>query len=414
MRRLSALLCLLLAISGGLVVATSTPATARGKVPVPYGMSAFGFGAKVKGGSLPVGSGPIARAVVACNNIAGITKSRGTASVRLGDLGRIEGVRTRVWTRKSGGTISTYARHRIADVVLFDGGAGKLSLTGVTAWARAYHDAAGYHTSARTGVVTITYTPKGGDPQSFPLPGPGQPITIPGVATIRLGGTSQVHGKNRAVSQATGLRVHLSATNTTVALAHAVARMIDARNGVFGGIAYGLRARVLGDLVGVGQTPQVFMPCQGTDGDVLQSSAATVDIQDLLHAGVTEVTEKASGTRRAAEGWEQAKIADVDLANGRIHIEGIKARAYVRRERSGHLVRSSKGTGTVVITVNGNPQQIPVDGLEIPGLVKINTNLVKKLKGGLQVTAVRLTLLDGSGAVVDLGVARMRVGQLPR
>ena len=414
MRKLAALLGLLIAMAGGLVAVSSSPATAADPVPVPYGMSAFGFGAKVKGGQLPVGSGPIARAIVACNNIAGITKTSSTASVNLQGLGTAHGLETRVWTRKNGDTVSTYARHRIADVQLSDSSAGSLAITGIEAWTRAYHDLAGYHTAARTGVLGITFTPAGGNPQTYPVPSPGNPITIPGVATIRLGGTTQVHGAHRAIAQATGLRVHLDASDTTVALARAVARLLEAPHGVFGGIAYGLKASVLGDVVGVGATPQVFMPCAGTDGDVLQSSVATVDIPSVLHAGVTEVKEKAQATRKSAKGWEQAEVANVDVGDA-IHIEGIKARAYVERDRgSRHLIRSSKGTGTVLISVNGEPQQVPLDGLEIPGVVKIQTNLVKKLKSGIEVTAVRLTLLDGSGAVVDLGVARMRVGQLPR
>ncbi|HWJ80908.1 MAG TPA: choice-of-anchor P family protein [Nocardioides sp.] len=417
MRRLAALFSLLIAMTGGLVAASTSPATAGDTVPVPYGMSAFGFGAKVKGGQIPAQSGPIARAIVACNNIAGITKRSATASVDIQGLGTLEGVETKVWTRKKGDTVSTYARHTIADVVLFNNDAGKLAITGVEAWTRAYHDASGYHTDAHTNLVSITYTPPGGQPQNYPAPLPDNPVQIPGLGTISLGGTTQVHGKHRAVSQATGLRVHLDSPNTTVALARAVARLIEAPNGVFGGIAYGVRANVAGDVIGVGATPQVFMPCAGTDGEVLQSSVATVDLPSALHVGGLEVTEKATATRKVAQGYEQATIANVNLGDGQLIIDGIKAKAFVKRERGvRHLVRSTKGTGAVTITANGEPQQIPIDGqpIEIPGLVKIEFNLVKKLKSGLQVTAVRLTLLDGSGAVVDLGVARIRVGQLPR
>lgn len=419
MRRLAALLSLLTALTGGLVVASSSPATAGDRTPVGFGMSAFGFGAKVKGGQLPVGSGPIARAIVACNNVAGITKDHATAAVDLPGLGKLEGVETKVWTRKKGGTVSTYARHTIADVVLADSGFGKLSLTGVTAWSRAYHDASGFHTDTRTSLLGIKLTPPGGlPPQTFPVPAPGNPITIPGVATIRIGGSTEVHGKHRAIAQATGLRVRLQPTDTTVALARAVARLVDATNGVFGGIAYGARADILqpdqDPIVQVGSTPQVFMPCAGTDNQVLSSSVASVPIPGL-DVSVAEVSEKSSATRRRAKGWEQASIAHVDLG-GQLQIDGIKARAFVERVRGKKgVIRDTTGTGALTITVQGQPQQIPIDGqpIEIPGLVKIEFNLVKKLKAGLEVTAVRLTLLDGTGAVVNLGVARMRVGQLP-
>jgi hypothetical protein len=419
MRRLAALLSLLTALTSGLVFASTSPAHAGDRTPVGFGMSAFGFGAKVKGGQLPVGSGPIARAIVACNNVAGITKDHATAAVDLPGLGTLEGVETKVWTRKNGDTVSTYARHTIADVILSSSGLGKIAITGVTAWSRAYHDANGFHTDTRTSVLGLKYTPPVGPAVTLPLPTPGQPIQIPGVATIGLGGTTMVHGKHRAIAQATGLRVHLEPTDTTVALARAVARMGEATHGVFGGIAYGARADILqpdqDPIVQVGSTPQVFMPCAGTDGEVLSSSVASVPIPGL-DVAAAEVSEKASATRKSAKGWEQARIASVDLG-GQLHIEGIKARAFVERIRGkSKIIRDSTGTGALTITVNGEPQPIPIDQqpIEIPGLVKIEFNLQKKLKAGLEVTALRLTLLDGTGAVVNLGVARMRVGQLPK
>jgi hypothetical protein len=416
MRRLAALLSLLVAMTGALVVGSSSPASAE-KRPVPFGMAAFGFGAKVKGGDLPVSSGPIARAIVACNNVAGITRDNATATVDLPGLGTIEGVETKVWTRKNGDTVSTYARHTIADVVLFENVAGKLSITGISSWVRAWHDSTGFHTDARTAVLGIKYKPPGLPATNLPLPSLGNPIVIPGVATIGIGGTTQVHGPHRAVAQATGLRVHLDPTNTTVALARAVARMGEAPHGVYGGIAYGLKASVLGDIVGVGATPQVFMPCAGTEGEVLSSSIASVPLTGVLDAGVAEVSEKTTHTDRANQGWEKATIAHVSLLGGQVTIDGVQARAFVKRVKGKRaLTRSSQGTHTALITVNGTPvdlDQLLENPIEIPGLLKIEGNIVQKLKAGLQVTALRLTLLDGSGAVVDLGVARMRVGLVP-
>jgi indole-2-monooxygenase len=50
-----------------------------------------------------------------------------------------------------------------------------------------------------------------------------------------------------------------------------------------------------------------------------------------------------------------------------------------------------------------------LDGLTIPGLVKIDTNITTMLPDGIEVVAVRLTFLDGSGRVTDLGHARLRI-----
>ena len=74
------------------------------------------------------------------------------------------------------------------------------------------------------------------------------------------------------------------------------------------------------------------------------------------------------------------------------------------------LTSSTKGTTVGRITVNGQPQEFPDTGvLEIPGVAKLETAVTQKLKNGLAVTALRITLLDGTGAVIDLGNARFQV-----
>ena len=109
-----------------------------------------------------------------------------------------------------------------------------------------------------------------------------------------------------------------------------------------------------------------------------------------------------------------AEVADISLLDGMIEISGISARAYVRRERGKKkVIRDSTGTNVLTLKVNGEATPIPLEGLEIPGLLKIEEGIERKLKGGLEVTALRLTLLDGTGATINLGVARMRVGKLP-
>ena len=42
-------------------------------------------------------------------------------------------------------------------------------------------------------------------------------------------------------------------------------------------------------------------------------------------------------------------------------------------------------------------------------MAAIETRIVEKIKAGIKVTSVRVTLLDGSGAVIDLGEAELRI-----
>ena len=90
-------------------------------------------------------------------------------------------------------------------------------------------------------------------------------------------------------------------------------------------------------------------------------------------------------------------------------ITGIQGQANVTRTRKG-VTSSSDGTKFLTATANGTEYSFPeLDGLSIPGLVEIETGVVEKLKSGIEVTAVRLTLLDGSGAVIDLGHAKLLI-----
>jgi hypothetical protein len=74
------------------------------------------------------------------------------------------------------------------------------------------------------------------------------------------------------------------------------------------------------------------------------------------------------------------------------------------------LIRNTRGTSTLTITVEGDPHTIPPSGvLEIPGVVKIEEKVTTMTRGGIGVVALRVTLLDGSGAVIDLGIARTQV-----
>lgn len=414
MRKLAALLALAVAMTTVLVTVSVAPASAE-KRPTKYGMSAYGFGARVKGGQLPIASGPIAESVIACNNIAGITRSNATASVEIPGLGTIEGVETTTWTRKRGKSVHSYARHRIADVQLLEAAGAKIALTGVEAWAHTWVDAAGkFHSETRQKLLGLSLTLPGQDPVELPLPDLGEPIKIPGVGRITLGDGVTKEGAKGSSAKSTGIRVWLSATDTRVILGRASTKMGKADLGVFGGIAYGVSADILGDVVGIGRIPQVFMPCEGTEGEVIEKDVLQVDVPALASVGAVSVRQKAQAFKNKASGYEMAEVADISLLDGMIEISGISARAYVRRERGKKkVIRDSTGTNVLTLKVNGEATPIPLEGLEIPGLLKIEEGIERKLKGGLEVTALRLTLLDGTGATINLGVARMRVGKLP-
>jgi hypothetical protein len=127
-----------------------------------------------------------------------------------------------------------------------------------------------------------------------------------------------------------------------------------------------------------------------------------------VRARALAVSQSAGSTRSGASGYEKAHIARVSLGSGLV-LAGINAQANVSKDRSG-LHRNARGTSLVRVRLNGVRQTIPANGvLRLRGLALIETRLVHKIKGGIAVTAVRVTLLDGRGAVLNLGYAKFKI-----
>ena len=71
---------------------------------------------------------------------------------------------------------------------------------------------------------------------------------------------------------------------------------------------------------------------------------------------------------------------------------------------------TADGTTVGKVLVGGQEMAfLDTDVIEIPGLAKIEQHIVTKGKIGIKVVALRITLLDGTGAVIDLGSAQRAI-----
>ena len=193
-------------------------------------------------------------------------------------------------------------------------------------------------------------------------------------------------------------------------MAHTAAQLGARRQArLFSGLSAATQVTALNNLVKSGPQPLTRMPCQGTRGKEKGKNVAAVNLLPLIQVGAASTRQMGKQRPGRAWGYEEARIAKVDLGGGQLVITGIQARANVERTREG-VTFDSKGTKFLTATVNGTEYSFPeLDGLSIPGLVEIETGVVEELPSGLDVVAVRLTLLDGSGAVIDLGHARLLI-----
>jgi hypothetical protein len=416
MKHRIAVIAAVVPLCAGLVLATSPgfAGQSAARRSTTYAFKSSGYGTHVLGGQLPAGSQTTAFKVIGCTNQAGVRHENDVAQADVPGLGTASGIKTRVWTTDKNGVAASHSTHTIAHLNLASTPLGTLSLDAIKAQALAFHDDSGFHSTASTSLGGITFTPPIGPAQSFPAPSPGQPIDIPGVANIYLGRTQLSHSGTGAEAQAIALRIDVIPTGTSVRVAHAHAEIDSGLTyGIFSGHsdAASVPTAVSGILKS-GPNPLTIMPCQGTQGAVRAKSLAHVNLGGQLVVKGLSSRERANQNAHGAHGYERGSVAGINLGDGQLVVNAIVGKASVRRD--GHGTRlSAKGTRLGSVTVAGQTETFPPTGvLEIPGVAKLERKVVTRTATGIHVIALRITLLDGTGAVVDLGEANLRLKKL--
>ncbi|CAN5570763.1 hypothetical protein BH11ACT8_BH11ACT8_23550 [soil metagenome] len=393
-------------------VAARVVVNQKGLVKTPYVFGASGYGTLVRGASVPAGSSQTGYMVMGCNRLAGKTRSNFIAGVDVPGLGTINGVRTRLLSRKVGNKYSAISTHTIAGVDLVDTALGSLSISAVKTTSEAFHQGGRYRAKNSVSVAKIILTPPGGlPPVNLGIPAPSAPIVVPGLLKINIAKQSTDKGSDFSVAKATGLRITVIPTKTTVILGATRARLDESRTrGVFNGYGAGVEARLLDGIAEVGRTALQPLGCTGTDGEDLVKSLASADLSPLAQTG--DVAGGANGkiTKRGFIAKTAGVVADVSLLSDALQVSVAVGTVNVRRSRNGKLFRNSKGSHVGTITANGQTYDLDALGkVEIPGIAKLEGPVVEKTRNGLKVIGLRVTALDGTLAVIDLGVAKAQV-----
>ena len=342
--------------------------------------------------------------------MAGTDLNNYEADLVIPGLGKVEGVRTRVWTEKKGDTVSSYSKHSIARLVIGSSALGSLEIQGISSVSRAFNDGGRYGTEATNEIARIVLKVAGQPVQQLPIPAPGRTLTVPGLASISLGKSVKKVTRSFARISSNVVDISVIPLGTRARIAQTNASIAGGINqGIFKGYAAGVEARGLADNLKVGRTPLSLVPCRGTEGRDKGKDIAGVDLGDLGQLRGVASGARASNLPRVAEGTVAGRVAEVSLLDGRIQINGILGVANVKRER-GVLTRNSKGSTVLEIIIDGESYKIPAVGvLEIPGLIKLEDAVEVRTQNGLKVIGLRITLLDGTGAVLDLGVAQLGI-----
>jgi hypothetical protein len=231
----------------------------------------------------------------------------------------------------------------------------------------------------------------------------GVPIWCANSRAIAL--KAQLYGGDAAPGGGDDIYVKVGKSRSTI--------FRNVRSGVFRGKAVPVNPETVADgLVTVGRAIDRPLPCQGTGGEVKKESAAGLDLGNagqLVADGLAARVFGVQRQNRSAKAWTEGTVANLDLGGGEVVVKGIRGRATVTTNRKGAVLkRSIRGSQIGSLTIGGEEHAIPDPGqaIEVPGLAKLEFFPTDRSKRGLEVAALRVTLLDGTGAVIDLGEAR--------
>ncbi|MBC7633883.1 choice-of-anchor P family protein [Aeromicrobium sp.] len=391
-----------------------TATVATNQVKTPFTMSASAYGTRARGAAIPAGSSETGYEVIGCNRYVPRAKSNFIASVDVPGLGTVSGARTRVWTVKKGNKTSSISRHTIAGIELVDSPQGSLRIGAVESESETFNrggPSGTYGAKVTNSLAKIVFTPPGGAPQTLDLPSPGAPITVPGLAVISIGKKVTSRGVDFATAMGVGIRIRVIPTDTRVVIGQTRSSLMLARTrALFNGYGAGLEAHIAGETAQIGRTAYQPIPCIGTDGKDVVKSLASADLSPLVTTGDLAGGVNARKTTSGAIARAAGMVANVSLGDGALDVTAVTGVSEVRRTKSGSLTRSAKGTHVGAITANGKSYNLDALGrLEIPGVARLHGNIKKRLRNGFKVIGLRVTLLDGSLAVIDLGVAVTKI-----
>lgn len=414
MKRFTTLTVAVITACGGLVLTTGPTLAGTASRSTSFAFQASGYGTRLIGGQVPAGSSTTGYQHIGCTNRAGLSRVNHLAKAAVPGLGRARGIRTHAWTTSRRGVLASHSTHRIAELTLARSPLGSVSLDAITSRATAYHDSRGFHATTATHLGGLTFTPPTGPTQSLAAPTPDHPVTVPGLVTVYAGKHTTRRSHDGAVADAFALRVDVLASGTSVRVAHSHAEL---HRGLTGGVFAGHSAAThvvtaAGDIVRSGPNPLTLMPCQGTYGRSRAKSLASIDLGGQLVVTGASSAERGIQHAGRAHGVSRAHVVRVDLGGGQVVVTGILGKASVARVGH-HVTRSTKGTVLGSVTVAGRRETFPKTGvLQIPGVAKLERGVVHRTHGGISVIGLRITLLDGSGAVVNLAEAALRIRPL--
>jgi hypothetical protein len=244
-----------------------------------------------------------------------------------------------------------------------------------------------------------------------------KPIQIPGLGSIALGYKNGRSNSQNAQSQASALRIEVTAGDRRqlVELGTARVRMGGpAPVGVFRSGGTAMDYQVLDGALKFGNVEHKALPCQGSRGRTqtykVPHASQLLPVPVLLDGVVYQVNGDQFRAKKVAKGWSRTAIGTVSIPTAQLVISDVSSRAAMR-QKVGKRVRSKISTAIGSITVAGQPVQVPAPGgvVELPnGAGEIQRQLIDTGYRGSQVIGLRIKLYS-EAVVIDLARTAGRI-----
>ena len=379
--------------------AATSAADARTRLPTARG---FSFGSRV-GRNPSAGSGRTAFAAMCTRSYPRLNGNFVAQSQdRLKPVADLTNVGANNRAHRVGGNPAMTSKAIVQSGSLLD---GKVQFEGLKSFSRVVRTPNGFQRVAaaklaklKIGGIGVNLLP-GNRTQRFGIPGGGE------VAYNLKGGRS---GNGEGVAYNLALRVKRP-DGTKVQLARSNAKLSQTRVGIFRGGAWGTEGPKALGLLQTGRSGFAPMPCPGTDGEVRGNEVADTSVPDVQNVDLIKSKVFSQYLKHnQSNAVTKSLVFGASLGGGVVKLDGVFARAGAFKNTRGQVTATPK-TAVAGLTVDGNPQEVPAPGetLEVPGVAKIERQVVDRKPRGLQVTALRITLLDVAPdpVVVDVGNA---------
>ncbi|MFJ4028622.1 choice-of-anchor P family protein [Paenarthrobacter sp. NPDC089989] len=399
----------LLALTGALAVALAGPiapaAAATTPAQVATGFSGSAYGSYIFNADKTLTSGPTANSGVSCTGATGRTSTATAAGLNLPAVGTVGAASTSVKTLLTATGKRIEAQSTVAGTNLLG---GLITAGTITSASSADKNTSGAFTG--TNATTIANLKVLGLPVSAnPAPNTVLDLNVPlvgSVGKVTLNGQEKRAVTGGYIVTTTALRVEILKTGlagikvgTDIRVGVSTAGLGPAQTGYLAGTGFSTRAVLANGLLGSNPTALAYAKCGGGTNN---ANLASTNILGLATAG-------ASSTATTGVLTPQPKvtvtntIAGLNLLNGAIQADGIKAETSATRTATGTTVTLTDTSTFTNLRVAGlpaiNASVAPNTVVNVAGLGTVTLHKVSKSSTSIIVTMIDVVISQPIGSL---------------